>query len=201
MLIPDLTDRTLLRTLYDLADGILLPGGPDVNPERYGQAYHETCKPASPERDETELTLARWTMDDGKPLFAICRGIQVLNVALGGSLYQDIQALIPGTGKHDWYPNYPRDLRPHTVAVDSGSRLARILEATSLPVNSLHHQALKDVAPDLTVVARSPDGVIEAVEAPDQPFGVAVQWHPEELARDDPRAQQLFDAFVETTRT
>lgn len=136
-------------------------------------------------------------MDEGKPLLAICRGVQVLNVALGGSLYQDIQGLAPGAEKHDWKPDYPRDRLSHTVAVTPHTRLAHILGAASLPVNSLHHQAIRRVAPGLTVTACAPDQIVEAVEAGAHPFAVGVQWHPEELASGDVRAQRLFDALVE----
>jgi len=197
LLIPPLTDNILLRTLYERLDGLLLPGGVDVHPARYGEPIHEKCGSISPDRDEAELTLAQWAMDDGLPLLAICRGIQVLNVALGGSLYQDIQAQVPEAERHDWYPGYPRDHLPHPVAVTPQTRLAHLLGTTSLPVNSLHHQALKDVAPTLTVTARAPDGIVEAAEADEHPFAVAVQWHPEELAEHDARAQRLFDALVE----
>jgi putative glutamine amidotransferase len=200
LLIPQVTDPPRLRALYDLLDGLLLPGGADVDPAHYGERVHEKCRTITPERDETELPLAQWAMDEGKPLLAICRGIQVLNVALGGSLYQDIQAQIPGVERHDWYPGYPRDHCPHTVAITPDSHLAAILETDTLPVNSLHHQSLKDIAPGLVVTARAPDGVVEAVEASEHPFAVAVQWHPEELADQDPRAQHLFNAFVEACR-
>jgi putative glutamine amidotransferase len=201
LLIAPLTDRALLRTLYERLDGLLLPGGVDIHPARYGEPIHEKCGDISPDRDEAELTLIRWAMDGGLPLLAICRGIQVLNVALGGSLYQDIQAQVPGAARHDWYPGYPRDHLPHPVVVTPQARLAQILGATSLPVNSLHHQALKDVAPRLTVTARAPDGIVEAAEVDEHPFAVAVQWHPEELAERDARAQRLFDALVEACRT
>jgi putative glutamine amidotransferase len=130
-------------------------------------------------------------------LLAICRGIQLLNVALGGSLYQDIAAQIPGAERHDWYPGYPRNRLSHEVAVTPQTRLAALLGDGSLRVNSLHHQALKEVPPGLTVVARAPDGIVEAVEIADHPFALGVQWHPEELAEGDIRAQRLFDALVE----
>jgi putative glutamine amidotransferase len=149
------------------------------------------------------LTLTRWAMDDGKPLLAICRGIQVLNVALGGSLYQDIQTQVPGGNKHDYrYPAYPRNRLSHTVTVAPQTRLAHILSPVNSPhplywVNSSHHQAVKDVASGLTVTARTPDNIIEAVEAEEHPFAIGVQWHPEELADNDIRAQRIFDALVE----
>jgi putative glutamine amidotransferase len=200
LLIPNLTDETLLRTLYELLDGLLLSGGEDIDPAHYGEPRHEKCGPVSSDRDEIELTLVRWAMDDKKPLLAICRGIQVLNVLLGGSLYQDIQAQVPGADKHNWHPGYPRDRLSHMAIVAPRTRLAHILETTSLPVNSLHHQAIKDVAPGLIVTARAPDGVIEAVEAEGHPFAIGVQWHPEELANNDGRAQRIFDALVEACR-
>jgi putative glutamine amidotransferase len=191
------TDETLLRTIYNLLDGLLLPGGGDVDPAHYGEPRHEKCGPVSPDRDKAELTLARWAIDDKKPLLAICRGIQVLNVALGGSLYQDIQTQIQRADKHNWHPGYPRDRLSHTLIVTPQTRLAHILGTTSLPVNSLHHQALEDVAPGLTVTARAPDQIVEAVEAEGHPFAIGVQWHPEELADNDAQAQRIFDALVE----
>jgi putative glutamine amidotransferase len=200
LLIPHITDGRLLRAIYDRLDGLLLPGGEDVAPARYGESAHEKCGMPSPERDETELRLASWAVAEGKPLLAICRGIQVLNVALGGSLYQDIQAQIPGAAKHDWYPGHPRDTRAHGVVCTEGSRLVDIVGSTSLAVNSLHHQALKELAPTLQIAARAPDGIVEAVEVAGHPFALGVQWHPEELAEEDALAQGLFDAFVEASR-
>jgi putative glutamine amidotransferase len=200
LLIPAVTDERLLRSIYVSLDGLVLSGGGDVHPIHFGEALHEKCEPVLPERDETELALARWAVDDGKPLLAICRGIQVLNVALGGSLYQDIEDQIPRAERHRWYPDYPRDLLSHTVAVTPETRLARVLGTVSLGVNSMHHQALKDVAPGLIVVARAPDGVIEGLDVDGHPFALGVQWHPEELAAGDPAQQGLFDALVEACR-
>jgi len=200
LLIPLLTDKDQLRQLFDLLDGLLLPGGEDVDPARYGQPPHENLRQVSPLRDATELTLARWAMEEGRPLLAICRGIQVLNVALGGSLYQDIQSQLPQAQNHDWFPGYPRNHLSHPVQVAPDSRLAGILGTTTLSVNSLHHQAVQDIAPGLEAVAWSPDGVCEALEAPGHPFALGLQWHPEELVDDDPRAQQIFDAWVEACR-
>jgi putative glutamine amidotransferase len=201
LLIPHLTDKAMLRTVYEQLDGLLLPGGEDVDPIHYGESRHEKCGPSSLERDETELTLSRWAIEEGKPLLAICRGIQVLNVALGGTLVQDLHAQVPGAEKHDWYPGYPRDNLPHTVAVEPQTRLSSLVGSGSLAVNSLHHQAIKEVAAGLIVAARAPDRVVEAVEIKDHPFALAVQWHPEELARDDARAQCLFDALASASRS
>jgi putative glutamine amidotransferase len=200
LLIPHMADEAALRAAYERLDGLLLPGGGDIDPVHYGESRHEKCNEPSAERDATELALARWAIEGGKPLLGICRGVQVLNVALGGSLFQDIQAQIADAERHDWYPNYPRDRLSHTVSVSPDVRLARITGTTTLPVNSLHHQSVKDVAPSLIVTGRSPDEIIEAVEAPDHPFAVAVQWHPEELVGNDDRAQWLFDALVEASK-
>jgi putative glutamine amidotransferase len=201
LLIPNVTDKTLLRTLYDRLDGLLLSGGGDIDPTYYGESRHEKCGIPSPERDETELALTRWAIDEGMPLLAICRGIQVLNVALGGTLYQDIQAQAPEAERHSWSPGYPRNYIAHPVSVGPQTRLARIVGAGPLAVNSFHHQAIKDVASGLTVTASAPDQIIEAVEANGPAFVVGVQWHPEGLASDDVRAQRLFDALVKACRT
>jgi putative glutamine amidotransferase len=197
LLIPNVTDKSLLRAVYERLDGLLLAGGLDVHPARYGEALHEKCGAITPDRDEAELALIRWAMDDGLPLLAICRGIQVLNVALGGSLYQDIAAQVPGAGRHDWGSDYPRDHLSHLVTVAAETRLAHLVQTSALPVNSMHHQALKEIAPGMRVTAQAPDGIVEAVEADGHPFAIAVQWHPEELAEQDPRAQRLFDALIE----
>lgn len=200
LLIPHIADKDVLRALYERLDGLLLPGGGDINPVHYGESRHKNCGEPSAERDDTELALARWAMEGDMPVLAICRGIQVLNVALGGNLVQDIQAQIPGAERHDWYPNHPRDRLSHTVAIGPDTRLAQIAGTTLLPVNSLHHQSVKDVASGLVATGRSPDEIIEAVEAEDHPFAIGVQWHPEELAGGDAPAQRLFDAFVEASK-
>jgi putative glutamine amidotransferase len=197
LLLPNLTDKDLLRSIYEKLDGLLLSGGGDIDPGRYGEAIHEKCGRIDAERDEVELALTRWAVEDGKPLLAICRGIQILNVALGGSLYQDIEAQISKALAHTWYPEYPRSHRSHNVAVTPETRLAQILDLETLPVNSLHHQALKDLAPPLTVSARASDHVVEAVELRNHPFVLGVQWHPEDLAPDDARQQGLFALFVQ----
>jgi putative glutamine amidotransferase len=195
-LLPHLIDTALLRTLYERLDGLLLPGGGDIDPARYGEPLHEKCGPITPGRDEMELTLARWAVDGGKPLLAICRGIQVLNVALGGSLYQDIEAQVPEAVKHTGNPEHPRHRLSHPVDIVPGTRLAGIVGTTSLPVNSMHHQAVKDLAPGLNVAARAPDQIVEAAEVEHHPFAIGIQWHPEDLAANDTRAQGLFDALA-----
>jgi putative glutamine amidotransferase len=200
LLIPHLTDEALLRRVYKRLDGLLLPGGGDIDPVYYGQVALEACGLPSLDRDKTELPLARWAAEEGKPLLAICRGIQVLNVALGGSLYQDIPSQLPEAGRHDWYPDLPRDLRPHKVTIEPGTRLASLLGRGVQGVNSLHHQAADEVAPGLEVTARAEDGIVEALEVKDHPFALGVQWHPEELVGEDARQQGLFEALIEASR-
>jgi len=200
LLIPHLEDRALLRAVYERLDGLLLTGGEDIHPGHFREAIHERCRSISPERDATELPLARWAVEEGKPLLGICRGIQVMNVALGGSLYQDIGVQCPAAGRHDWYPGFPRTLLAHGVALVEGTHLARILEAAALEVNSLHHQSIKDVAPAMAVTAVAPDGIVEGVEVRDHPFALGVQWHPEELAGTDPGSLRLFEALVRASR-
>jgi putative glutamine amidotransferase len=197
LLIPHPLDEPRLRRLYERLHGVLLPGGVDVAPAHYGEPEKDWCGSISPSRDDVELALARWAVDDGKPLLAICRGIQVLNVALGGTLHQDIKAEVPDAKKHDWYPDHPRDKPSHPVAVVPQTRLARILGAASVQVNSMHHQAIKDLAPGLSITARAPDGIVEGVEAEAHPFALGVQWHPEELVSGDAGARRLFDALVD----
>jgi putative glutamine amidotransferase len=192
-----------LRALYELLDGLLLTGGEDVEPHRYGEAVRAPNVEAVPERDALEFRLLEWALADRLPVFAICRGIQVLNVALGGTLHQDLPSERPGPVGHDQMKAEPPVERPqpsHAVVVQAGSFLGDLIGAGQLPVNSMHHQAIKALAPSLQAVAHAPDGLVEAVEPRDLAatgFLLAVQWHPEELARTgDPAARRLFEAFV-----
>jgi putative glutamine amidotransferase len=196
MLLPQTDDQAALRALFERVDGLLLPGGGDIHPARYGEEVMPECGTIDLLRDDVELTLARWAVEERKPLLAICRGIQVLNVALGGSLFQDIAAQVPGAGQHVWYPDYPRDRLSHEVSVVADTRLAQSLGELRIDVNSLHHQAAKAVAPGLQVSARAPDDTVEGLEVPGHPFAVGVQWHPEELALTQVHARALFRAFV-----
>ena len=157
--------------------------------------------------DRAEYVLARWALEDNLPLLGICRGIQLINVVAGGTLYQDLQAQCPNVLRHAWSPSqYPRDHRAHTVRIQPGSRLATVLypyaddTLPALPVNSRHHQALKDVASGFSVTARALDGVIEGIENENAPFIVGVQWHPESLAASDRQMLALFEAFVQAAR-
>ena len=137
--------------------------------------------------------------EQGKPFLGICRGIQVINVALGGSLFTDIDDQLSNPLRHDWYPNVPRNYLAHPVTFVSDSRLAQILDGDVFEVNSLHHQGLERLAPGLRAVACAPDQLVEAVEIPGHPFGFGVQWHPEWLQEHQPQ-RQLFQALTQAAR-
>ncbi|MEK7783896.1 MAG: gamma-glutamyl-gamma-aminobutyrate hydrolase family protein [Chloroflexota bacterium] len=200
VLIPLGLSENTLRDLYAQLGGLLLSGGGDIDPVRYGSESHETMGGVDAERDRIEFALARWAVADDqvRPLFGICRGAQVLNVALGGTLYRDIGEY-PNAIRHTYPSAEYAAQRPHEIKVEEESALARIVGQPVIGVNSLHHQAIKDVAPGLAVTARSADGLVEAVEIPQHPFALAVQWHPECLPHL-PEHRRLFEAFVEATR-
>ncbi|NOT06670.1 MAG: gamma-glutamyl-gamma-aminobutyrate hydrolase family protein [Gemmatimonadales bacterium] len=195
-------DRGTLRAMYDRLDGVLLAGGVDMDPDTYGEPHHPKLGSIDPSRDAVELDLARWAIADKKPILGLCRGHQVLNVAMGGTLYQDIEAEIPAAIKHDYFPTagYARDFLAHEVEVVPGSRLEAAFRSEKASVNSMHHQAVKELAPGLCVSARAPDGLIEAVESGTEHFLVGVQWHPESLDQTDDRERALFRSFVEAAR-
>lgn len=174
-------------------DGLILAGGGDVDPQRYGSARAETADAVDEERDELELALIRSALETRLPTLAICRGLQLLNVALGGTLVEHLPVVLDGSELHR---TPPRLKTTHPVDVDSGSRLARLLGAARIEGVSWHHQAIDRLAAGLHVVARAPDEVVEAVELDGHPELVAVQWHPEMTAASDPAQARLFDALV-----
>jgi putative glutamine amidotransferase len=197
-------DEPLLRAIHERLDGIFLAGGVDVEPRQYLEQRHALCGEVDPDRDWAELNLVRWAAADGKPILGICRGVQAINVALGGSLYQDIRGMAPHASRHDYFTS-PGDAGSraalvHDVRITPGSRLARILGVESARANSMHHQAIKQLAPGLVATAFAPDGLIEGVEASGAPFLIGVQWHPEELVETQAEMRGLFTAFVEAAR-
>ena len=170
-------------------DGLLLPGGGDMDPKFYGQARIPACGEPNLLRDAAEPLLLRAFLAADKPVLGICRGIQVMNAVLGGNLYQDIKPF-------EHLPHNDHWAKVHTVTVRRGTLLSRILGQDTVLVNSQHHQAVDRVAPGFTLAALSEDGIVEAIEKPDARFCLGVQWHPEWLSDADPAMQGLFDAFV-----
>ena len=186
--------------LWQRLDGLVLTGGGDIAPARFGEAPHPAVDDVSPARDELEIGLTQRAVADEVPLFAICRGVQVLNVALGGTLVQDLPSEWPNALAHS--QKAPRHEPSHAVKVmGEGTRLGRVLGALEIEVNSMHHQAIKRLGEGLREVAWAPDGVIEGVEMPGETrFVLGVQWHPEELVGHDQAARNLFAAIVDAAR-
>jgi putative glutamine amidotransferase len=199
-LLPLLTDDpAALRDTYAHLDGLFLAGGADVAPGLYRQATDPRSGPADEARDLVEQQLIRWALEDGLPIFGACRGLQVINVALGGSLHQDVRALRPGSIKHDYFPEdgHARDYLAHEIQIASGSRLKQVYGAARIAVNSMHHQGICELGGNLRAVAHAPDGLVEAVERPGTGYCLAVQWHPETLLVRDGRTRGLMRSFVE----
>ena len=197
VIIPPLASVDAVNSILSRVDGVVLTGGEDVDPSLYGQPRMAECGRSNVRRDQTEIALVRAARDLRKPLLAICRGPQVLNVALGGTLYQDISSQIEKALEHN--PKEERSTRVHRVDVEPGSLIARAVRATVLSVNSFHHQSIRDVAPGLRVTATAPDGVIEGVEPDsDDWWMMAVQWHPEEMNDSpEPWDRGIFRALAD----
>ncbi len=192
-------DMDTLRAMYERLDGVFLPGGVDMNPLTYGEERTDLCGRLDPDRDVVEIALARWALADHKPILGVCRGLQVLNVAAGGSLYQDVLAQHPDAIKHDYYPytgEFTRDMLVHDVQIEPGSRLGSLLGSQRFMVNSMHHQGIRQLAPGLNATSIAPDGLVESIEAPNGQFAVAVQWHPEEFVQRDAATRRLFTGFL-----
>ena len=199
VLIPSDLPETGWNELLRRLDGILFTGGGDIAVERFAGQSHPKVGGVDEGRDAIELALARSAAESGTPFLGICRGLQVTNVALGGTLYTDILDQAPNALNHS--NEHPEILKErtqlvHPVQIEAGSRLGEMLGLARLQVNSLHHQGIKDLAPALRAVAFAPDGIIEAVELPGHPFGIAVQWHPEWLT-DQGATLRLFKAFMD----
>jgi putative glutamine amidotransferase len=201
ILIPlDLGDDSL-RAVFDRLDGLLIPGGVDVDPKEYGEQVAPYCGSIDPAEDATEQRLLRWAFEKPLAILGICRGIQMLNVAAGGSLYQDVDAQLPNLLHHPHIQGNPRNFRAHTIEVKPQSRLARALGTSQIEVNSRHHQAVKEVAPGFHVTAHAPDGIIEGIEPDDlRHFVLGVQFHPENLIDDDVRTVGIFKEFVKAAQ-
>jgi putative glutamine amidotransferase len=199
LIVPGGLPGEQLSEMISAVDAVLFSGGGDVETRCYGVPSTPKVNNVDPDRDRVEIRLVREAVSAGVPFLGICRGLQVINVALGGTLHRDIEDEIPGAHKHDYYPDWSRDHRAHVVELQADSTLASILGMTQPQVNSLHHQAINQVAPDLQVVANAPDGIIEGIELPGHPFGMAVQWHPECLPEHE-SMRALFRAFVNAAK-
>ncbi|MEO8356121.1 MAG: gamma-glutamyl-gamma-aminobutyrate hydrolase family protein [Chloroflexota bacterium] len=195
VLIPSLVADDGWDVVYSRLDGILLSGGGDISLNYFTGDAHPRIDDVDLARDSVELKFIQAAASDGKPFLGICRGCQAVNVALGGSLYTHIPDQFPNALDHD-YPGNKRTVLVHEVKIEEGTRIAGIYSEPIIKVNSLHHQGLKDIAPSLRVTGHSPDGLVEAIELPDHPFGLAVQWHPEWLT-DQESTRNLFRKFVE----
>ncbi len=198
VILPAAQDRKSLESILASVQGLILSGGPDIHPRRYGEEPLAGLGEVDEALDRMELLAAGLAIEQGLPLLGICRGIQLLNVTLGGTLYQDIAAQVPESICHT--PKTDKAVNTHTVRIEAGSRLRQIIGKHEIWVNGKHHQSLKDLAPDLVVTARAKDGIVEAVELPGKRFIVGVQWHPEGTWRDDPYSRKLFSAFVQAAR-
>jgi putative glutamine amidotransferase len=200
VLLPHLEHTESLQGIRGRLDGLLLAGGGDVDPARYDERAIPQTQPPETARDVIELDLIDRALREGVPLLGICRGMQVLNVARGGSLYQDIRAQIPGARNHD-LSGRARAVRRHAITIQPDSHLATILGEQRHEVNSFHHQAVKRPGRGVSIVAWAEDGVAEALELPDYPFALAVQFHPERDYTTDPALRRLFEAFMQACRT
>ena len=193
VMLPIGTDPLCACHLWERLDGILLSGGNDVSPMLYQERISPKCGALDNSRDQYEIALAKFAVERGIPILGICRGLQIFNVAFGGSLYQDLPS--SGFELHTILTN-PRNEGTHSVVLESETPLAKIMEASEIMVNSFHHQAVRSLAPPLQKMAVSEDGVIEAAYLPGAAFAMAVQWHPE-MMYDNEQQQKIASALVE----
>lgn len=191
-------DMSTLREIYLRLDGLLIPGGVDMDPHQYGEEKRKECGNLDPARDTVELQLTRWAIADGKPVLGLCRGLQVINVAQGGTLWQDLASQNAAFKKHDYFPTmgFERDHLAHPVDLVHGTRLQTLLDEPRVQVNSMHHQGVKVLGDALVASAVSDDGLVEALEGEGAAFLVGVQWHPEVFEMAEPNTAHLFGGFM-----
>jgi putative glutamine amidotransferase len=200
VMLPLTTDEKVISALADTFDGFLFTGGHDINPQIYGEKAEDVCGEICAERDVLEQILFTQAVRLNKPAFGICRGLQLFNAVLGGTLYQDLPTQLRSEKQivHKQTPPYDRPV--HQVYIEQGCPLHRILQTESLPVNSYHHQGIKTLSPLLQAAAKAEDGLVEAVYMPGKKFILAVQWHPEFCYKTDRRNYRLFAEFVESCK-
>lgn len=200
VLIPLGQPEEQLEQLISRLDGMIFSGGGDILPDHYHGTQHPLVSYVDEDRDRVEFLLFKQILSRKMPFFGICRGFQVINVALGGTLYEDILDQKPGSLRHQYHPDYARDYLAHPVKIEADSKLAKITADLEVNVNSFHHQGIRQLASELRATAYAPDGIVEGIEMIDYPYGLAVQWHPENLYAY-PKMRALFEAFVEAART
>lgn len=198
LVIPVIEDPAQVLDYINLVSGLVLIGGEDLDPQHYHQPPHPSAQLAPAAEDQTHLLLARLAVERSIPFLAICRGHQVLNTVLGGTLIQDIPSSCPEALEHS-FPEDPSQETYHPVNINPASRLASLIHKTELDVNSSHHQAVSDIGEGLTPSAWAPDGILEAMELESHPFGLSVQWHPERIL-EQPEMRLIFEGFVNASR-
>lgn len=196
MIIPLSMDKDLLDVVFETCDGFVISGGPDIDAKYYGENNLMFNGEISPHRDVLEIYLIKKAIEYNKPVFGICRGIQVMNVAMGGTLYQDIHSQIKDSELIKHSQNAPKWYPTHDVLINRGSKIWESFKKDLISVNSFHHQAIKDIAPGFVVTSRSPDGIAESIEYDGHIFAVGVQWHPELMWQQDNTFLKLFEDFV-----
>ena len=199
IIIPPELPEDNWKALYEKLDGIIFSGGADIDPKLYQGEPHPKVYGVDHERDKFELSLIRHTVEGDKSFLAICRGHQLLNIALGGTLYTHISDQFNNQLQHSTPTEQPRDSLVHKIKIEEDSALAKIVDTPILKVNSWHHQGVKNIPSRLQVTAHSSDGLVEALELPDRPFAISVQWHPEWMPEDE-AMQKLFKAFIEASQ-
>ena len=182
-----------VKQIVDMLDGLLVPGGADIDPELYGEEKLPVCGSTFRSEDDYDIALIKETIRQGKPILATCRGLQIMNVCHGGTLYQDIVTQCPSDINHAMGENYQENYHP--VVLEADSHLAKIFGSTEVKANTSHHQAIKDLAPGFRIVGKAPDGTVEAIENEDGSI-LCVQWHPERM-QDEEIYRELFRVFVE----
>ncbi|MBI4855920.1 MAG: gamma-glutamyl-gamma-aminobutyrate hydrolase family protein [Acetobacterium woodii] len=189
-----------IEAIADRLDGYVFSGGQDVDPLQYGEAMLECCNEIYPPRDDLEIKLLEAVMKRDKPVFGVCRGLQLINVALGGTLYQDINKQMKRDQQIQHFQQNNYEYPVHEVTIEKNSKLYEIVGSDKIRVNSMHHQGINHLSSRLIATASSSDRLVEAIEIPELSFGLAVQWHPEFLWRDDEKTLNLLQAFVEAAR-
>ena len=195
VLIPSSLPGEGHQTLLDKLDGVLFTGGGDISIDKYKGLPHPRIHGVDEDRDTLELSMLNFCLKSEKAFLGICRGIQLIAIGTGGTLFSHIEEQMTGALQHDYSKNFPRTFLAHKIRVEKGTQLAEILGETEIEVNSLHHQGVRSIGAKLKTAAYASDGLIEAIEIPGHPFGVAVQWHPEWLT-DQESSRRLFKAFI-----